>query len=303
MTSSGRRSSRIDRLPSPAADQPARAETPAGRRRSRPRRGCRPSPACYGSGPGGRRPVPSAGDRDRRVQSAPAMPGPRPEDRPEPLGANRDFKVLLGSQGVSSLGDAVSFTALPLLVLALTGSGLAMGIVGALQTLPDLVFGMVAGAIADRHDRQRMMFLADLGRGVLTALIPLSVFLGGPTMVVILRRRGPDQRAPRVLPGRRTPRPCRRSSGGRRSAARTPSSRPSTRSASSSVRPSPASWPRPSGRVRPWPSTPCRSACRVSRWPSCVATCAPRSTGRRPACSPRSARASTSSSPIRCCAR
>ena len=111
---------------------------------------------------------------------------PERDANPEPLSRNRDFKVLLSTQGVSSLGDAVSFTALPLLVLALTGSGLAMGVVGALQTLPDLVFGMVAGALADRNDRKRMMFLADLGRAVLTALIPLSVYLGGPTMAVIL---------------------------------------------------------------------------------------------------------------------
>jgi MFS family permease len=103
-----------------------------------------------------------------------------------PLTQNRDFKVLLGSQGISSLGDGVSFTALPLLVLALTGSGFAMGVVGALQTLPDLFLGMVAGAIADRSDRKRMMFLADLGRAGLTALIPISVAIGGPTMVVIL---------------------------------------------------------------------------------------------------------------------
>jgi len=104
----------------------------------------------------------------------------------QPLAQNRDFRVLLTSQGVSSLGDAVSFTALPLLVLALTGSGVAMGVVGALQTLPDLFLGMIAGALADRSDRKRMMFLADLGRAGLTGLIPLSVALGGPTMVVIL---------------------------------------------------------------------------------------------------------------------
>ena len=103
-----------------------------------------------------------------------------------PLTENRDFKVLLTSQGISSLGDAVSFTALPLLVLALTGSGFAMGVVGAVQTLPDLVFGMVAGALADRSDRKRMMLVADLGRAVLTALIPISIALGGPTIAVIL---------------------------------------------------------------------------------------------------------------------
>jgi MFS family permease len=104
----------------------------------------------------------------------------------EPLARNRDFKVLLTSQGVSALGDAVTFTALPLLVLALTGSGLMMGIVGALQAIPDLVFGMVAGALADRSDRRRMMLLADLGRAGLTALIPLSVILNGPTMAIVL---------------------------------------------------------------------------------------------------------------------
>lgn len=109
-----------------------------------------------------------------------------PDQQPVPLAQNRDFRILLSTQGASSLGDGVSFTALPLLVLALTGSGFAMGIVGALQTLPDLLLGMVAGALADRSDRKRMMFLADLGRGALTALIPLSVALGGPTMVVIL---------------------------------------------------------------------------------------------------------------------
>lgn len=108
------------------------------------------------------------------------------ETHPLPLAENRDFKVLLTSQAVSALGDAVSFTALPLLVLALTGSGFAMGVVGAVQTLPDFVFGTVAGAMADRSDRKRMMFMADAGRAILTALIPVSVALGGPTMAVIL---------------------------------------------------------------------------------------------------------------------
>jgi len=48
-------------------------------------------------------------------------------------------------------------------VLSLTGSGVAMGSVGALQTIPDFFFGMFAGALADRSDRKRMMFGADLG--------------------------------------------------------------------------------------------------------------------------------------------
>jgi len=102
------------------------------------------------------------------------------------LWRNRDFKIVLGGQGVSALGDAVSYTALPLLVLALTGSGVLMGVVGILQTLPDLFLGLVAGAYADRHDRRRMIIYSDFGRAILTALIPVSFWLGLPTMAVIL---------------------------------------------------------------------------------------------------------------------
>ena len=57
---------------------------------------------------------------------------------------------------------------LPLLVVALTGSGIAMGIVGVLQLLPDLLLGLPAGALADRWDRRRMIIVADLGRAALT---------------------------------------------------------------------------------------------------------------------------------------
>ncbi len=108
---------------------------------------------------------------------------PPPSDAP--LRKNRDFLTLLVSQSISAGGDSVSATALPLLVLALTGSGLVMGIIGAINTATDFVVGTFAGALADRGDRKRMMFVADLGRAVLTALIPISVVLGGPTIAVI----------------------------------------------------------------------------------------------------------------------
>ena len=113
----------------------------------------------------------------------PDIPEP-PSD--EPLRQNRDFATLLVSQSASVVGDAVSATALPLLVLALTGSGLAMGLVMAINTGADFIVGTFAGAMADRGDRKRMMFGADLGRAIFTALIPLSAVLHGPTMVVIL---------------------------------------------------------------------------------------------------------------------
>jgi ENTS family enterobactin (siderophore) exporter len=118
------------------------------------------------------------------IASAPVVAADRPAAAS--VWAVRDFRILALGEGISSVGDAVTFIALPLLVLALTGSGAAMGAVTALQTLPDLILGLPSGALADRWDRRRMMVIADLGRALLTALIPLSVALGGPTMTVVL---------------------------------------------------------------------------------------------------------------------
>ncbi|MCU0477460.1 MAG: MFS transporter [Chloroflexi bacterium] len=133
-------------------------------------------PAALAPGPGGAEEEP--------VHLAPAAATPEIPDAP--LRGNRDFWVVLVGQGVSSFGDAITNTALPILVLALTGSGFAMGVVGVLSTLPDLVLGLPAGAYADRWDRRKMMFVADLGRAILTALIPISVALDGPTLALIL---------------------------------------------------------------------------------------------------------------------
>ena len=135
-----------------------------------------PNPLVHVSRDGGRR-----ADRGA-LEEVPAAPPAMLRH----LWSLRDFRVFLVGEAVSATGDAVTLTALPLLVLALTGSGLAMGVVGVLQMLPDLVFGLVAGALADRWDRRRMMLYADIGRAALTALIPLSMLLGLPTMGVIL---------------------------------------------------------------------------------------------------------------------
>jgi MFS family permease len=124
------------------------------------------------------------GAEEEPIHLRPAVGTPPIPDAP--LRGNRDFWVVLVGQGVSSFGDAITNTALPILVLALTGSGFVMGIVGVLSTLPDLLVGLPAGAWADRWDRRRMMLLADLGRAVLTALIPISVWLGGPTLALVI---------------------------------------------------------------------------------------------------------------------
>jgi MFS family permease len=118
------------------------------------------------------------------VREADRNPDASPDKKS--LGRNRDFRLLVFSQGISSIGDMVAVTALPLLILELTGSGFALGVVFAIQAITDFGVSTFAGAIVDRGDRKRIMVGADVGRAILTALIPLSVVLGLPTMVVIV---------------------------------------------------------------------------------------------------------------------
>jgi hypothetical protein len=80
--------------------------------------------------------------------------------------------------GLSSFGDAITFTALPIAVLALTGSG-RHGHRRDPGQPPDLILACPPATFADRLDRRRMMLGADPA-GVLTAFIPISVALHGP---------------------------------------------------------------------------------------------------------------------------
>ncbi|QLQ36654.1 MFS transporter [Micromonospora robiginosa] len=98
--------------------------------------------------------------------------------RPEPLWRRHDFRLLLGGRLVSQLGDSLQFLALPLLVIALTGSSTQAGVLLGLQTVVYLVFGLLAGALVDRWDRKATMIWCEIGRGALTSTIPVAAVFG-----------------------------------------------------------------------------------------------------------------------------
>jgi MFS family permease len=58
---------------------------------------------------------------------------------------------LVGGQAVSLFGDYIAFFSLPYFVLALTGRPLDLGLTAAAETLPMLLFGLVAGVFLDRR--------------------------------------------------------------------------------------------------------------------------------------------------------
>ncbi len=105
----------------------------------------------------------------------------------------KPFRALWVALSLSSLGDWLSILALTVLAPALThGSDVAksssVGGVWLVTLLPALLFGPIAGAVADRLDRRMTMIVGDVVRGLLFISIPLfpnltwiyvAKFLGG----------------------------------------------------------------------------------------------------------------------------
>lgn len=92
-----------------------------------------------------------------------------------PLRRNRAFNLLWIGQVASSTGAQVSGIALPLLVLATTGSPAKAGIVSFARTIPILLFVLPIGALADRVNRKRLMLAADIIRGLLVLSVAVAL--------------------------------------------------------------------------------------------------------------------------------
>ena len=88
--------------------------------------------------------------------------------RTGPLG-HRRFRALLAGRSISMLGTAIAPVAIAFAVLDLTGSAAALGLVLAARSIPEVVFLLVGGVIADRFDRARILVVANVVAGVAQA--------------------------------------------------------------------------------------------------------------------------------------
>lgn len=88
------------------------------------------------------------------------------------LRENRDFRLLWLGQVVSQLGDWLNSIALFTLVLRLTDSGRAVGLVLVARFLPSVVLGPLAGVVADRFDRRHVMIASDIVRAAVVLGFP-----------------------------------------------------------------------------------------------------------------------------------
>jgi MFS family permease len=97
---------------------------------------------------------------------------------------NRDFLLLWAGQTVSRAGTEVSVLAVPLIAIqVLHATTFEVGALTAVEFLPFLLVGLPAGAWVDRMRRRRVLIVADIGRLVALATIPLASAVASLTLV------------------------------------------------------------------------------------------------------------------------
>ena len=101
------------------------------------------------------------------------------------LRRRRDFGLLVLGQTVSELGSMATFVAIPFQAYELTGSSLAVGLLGVAEFAPIIVLALVGGALADAFDRRRLVQIAEVGAAIVAGALLVNATLPDPHLWVL----------------------------------------------------------------------------------------------------------------------
>ena len=102
------------------------------------------------------------------------------------LSRNRDFLLLWSSQTLSETGTGATQLAMPLLVLAVTGSPTTAGAVATTAAVVEGVLRLPGGVAADRFGRRRVMLVSDAIRIVALGALIVAMILGLVSLSLIV---------------------------------------------------------------------------------------------------------------------
>jgi MFS family permease len=97
----------------------------------------------------------------------------------------RNFRLFFVGQAISQIGNWSTLIIQTLLVLRLTDSGLALGLLAAAQFGPVLLFGPWAGLIADRSDKRRLLLVVQSLAMAQSFVLAFLGFQENPSLVAI----------------------------------------------------------------------------------------------------------------------
>ncbi|WP_445341673.1 MFS transporter [Bifidobacterium sp. ESL0827] len=98
---------------------------------------------------------------------------------------NRNNRLYLSSVVTDNFGSSLMMFALPLMVLDITGSGIHLSFISAIETIPFLILGLPIGAIIDRLDVKKIIVFSDLIRLLSYSVLALALALKIPSAFMI----------------------------------------------------------------------------------------------------------------------
>src|SRR5437868_4563456 len=88
---------------------------------------------------------------------------------------HHDYRLLFIGQFVSMIGSMITYVAVPYQIYELTHSSFIVGMLGASQLVPLLIFALWGGAYADAMDRRQLL----IGSEIIMAAGSLALAING----------------------------------------------------------------------------------------------------------------------------
>jgi MFS family permease len=102
-----------------------------------------------------------------------------------PLKKYKDFRNLWTAGLISYLGSMITYVALPFQLKEITHSYLAVGVLGVIEIVPLIIFGLYGGVLADSVDRKKMIWATELGALLIVLGLLANSVLPSPKTFVI----------------------------------------------------------------------------------------------------------------------
>ena len=102
-----------------------------------------------------------------------------------PLKKYKDFRNLWTAGLISYLGSMITYVALPFQLKEITHSYLAVGVLGVIEIVPLIIFGLYGGVLADSVDRKKMIWATEVGALVIVLGLLANSVLPDPKTFVI----------------------------------------------------------------------------------------------------------------------
>ena len=102
-----------------------------------------------------------------------------------PLKKYRDYRLLWSSGFISLFGSQITYVALPFQVKLITGSYIDVALIGTIELLPLIIFGIYGGVLADRLDKSKMIWITEAACMGASLILFINSHFHHPHLIVL----------------------------------------------------------------------------------------------------------------------